>query len=411
MADANLSKSFSPTLPLQESDPFRFGQLRETAKDCFQVELQRFFEMVSARYPERLSIVPTIQKFSSSFAGGTDVESVLKVYLQRPDRIERFPIVIITSATGAQNPVNIGTQYVDTVRTPAFIHAPALGPYSLQEGDTLAFKTYPQGPKKPPLVSYLRFSAGLVDNLAAVTVEEVLNIAGATFLYVAVDSRKHTEPTGQLRFQAGGKFGVLYPNSIEIVPSLSTLNALTAFGFTNEKATNSDQSAALRYAISANITVNIDIGAEDENQRREITDLIEYFFQLDMDDRGKTFLGRSVFDIEFTPPELFQCILLDKANVVAEVEVPMNPGSGEQKDLIYAMRMSVPITIFDYIDRQVGAALNNPDPLRLRLPTDVLPEGDYAYVHDPLTKTTGLGTVRLGYGACKPVAWHTKNPA
>lgn len=397
MPAANLQRGFSATLPLDPGDPFRFGQLHETAKDCLQVEIKQFFDLLATRFPGRKEIVPTIEKFSAG-TGPSNTESVVNVFLQRMDRLSKLPVIIITSATGGQNQLTLGSQFVDSVRAPARVIAPNLGPYALVDGDKLTFKTSPK--KGADATSSLVFRAGLVANIGAVTAAEVQAIADATMLYVGVEQRRFSDVVGQFRFIAGGKVGRVYPNFIEVLPPPhSTLNALNAFGFNvNElpKDDNSTRTALNRYQMAKNLTLNLDIGAEDENQRREITDLVDYFLQLDMDERGKVFYGRSVFDIDF-PGENFQCILLDKANITAEVEVPMTPSSGEQKDMIYACRMSIPITIIDYIDREVGAEHNNPNPIRVRN-EDPLSPADHASEHPELNTTTGLGSFACSLG-------------
>lgn len=380
MPTANLDRRFQPTLPLDTDDPFRFGQLIETSKDCFQRELFLFFQMLVERYPERKSIVPTIEKYGrTGLEGETTIESALAVLLQRPDILEKLPLIIITAATGNQFPLGFGSQYVDSILPPARVSIPLPGPFVLPEGGKLAFRTFPRGFKGPSTVSEIIFSAKQGLHLNNVTSAQLLAQVQVQAQRVKGDIRLHTEPLGALRFYPNPGA----PNSIEILGApYSTPAVLTALGFTDPLPKNDSRAYGplLRYQMAKNLTINIDIGAEDENQRREIGDLVDYFLQLDMDDRGKTFFGRSVFDIEFPDPENFQVILLEKAAISGEVEVPRTPGSGEAKDLIYALRMSIPITIIDYNDREIVGTARRGDELLLHRSrhNDIeLPAGDH----------------------------------
>lgn len=386
-------RRFAPTLPIDGADPFRFAQLVETAKDCFQRELFNFFHTQAARYPARKLEVPTIEKFSfSSASGETAIETVVRVILQRPDILERLPLIAITSATGANLPIGIGHQLVEAYSPPARLSAAGVPPYALVEGDKLVFRTYPAGPSGDPHLTTLLFRQNnFTGPLASLTNEDVLGLIGATALYISADERKFTDPVGGLRVYANGpSVRRTHPNSIELLPPpYSTANALAAFGFpVGVVDPSSAHPPRLRYALGSDLTVNLDIGAESENTRRELVDLVHYFFSLAMDDRHNVFYGRSIFDVDLDPPENFQVILQLKHAIAAEIEVPRTPGSGEKRDLIYAVRYSVPIKIFDYVDRELLAAPQWGDQaelLRGVTAEDAPPAGD----HEEAGETNG----------------------
>lgn len=372
-----------PTLPLDELDPFRFAQLTETAKDCFQRELYDFFSYRVPQFQTRKIEVPTLEKYNLGFnANDTAIETFTRIILQHPDVLERLPLVAITTATGSNLKLGLGTHLVASVNPAARVKSTKVGPYALVEDDRIAFATYPNG-SKDPVISYVTFVSLMIPDLAHATADEVVAVAKAQLLYVTAAKTLYSKPVGVIRFDAIGPFSPdPYPNSIEVLgPPHSTQNALDVLGFmAGQKDTASDHNPANRYQLAMNLTVGLDIGAESENERRELTDLLTYFFSLEMDKRKFVFYGRSVFDDE-VPNEWYQVILKDQHSLSGESEIPRQSASGEQRDLIYINRLQVPITIVDYVDRELTVPPRRSDELVLIQARNALPPGDYQTIH------------------------------
>jgi hypothetical protein len=367
-----------PTLPVDPNDPGRFSQLTEIVKDAFQQELTTFLNLKSQYFQSRKMEIPTIQKYELGFQpGDTAVETFTRVLLQHPDILEKLPLIAITSASAQHLALGIGTQIVGSTQMPARVKGTVPnGPYALVDGDKIAFSTTPNG--KTPVTSTVLFKSQFFQSIGAAQISEIIALANVQLLYVTAKSTSYSTPGAPvLRFDAMGVLAKLYPNSITVLgPPYSTTNALNVLGFTPGQTSNSKSlGPANRYQIAANMTIGIDLGTESENERRELTDLINYFFVLEMDKRRKTFLGRSIFDDEFVqiapPPGLppsaglqenYQITLLDRHSWSGEAELPRQAGSGEQQDLIYINRLNVPVTAIDYVDRFLQAALGNQPP-------------------------------------------------
>lgn len=366
-----------PTLPLDPSDPFRFSQLIETVKDCFQRELTTFFDYHQASFSALKVEIPTIEKYNLGFqSADSAVETFTHVLLQHPDILEHLPLIAITTATGSNLKLAFGGQYVAPVQPAARVKGTKTGPFALQPGDKIAFRTTPNGDE---VVSTVLFVPQMFQNLGAATIDEVLVAASVQLLYVMAKKTSYSTPPGVLRFDANGPMvREPHPNSIEVLgPPYSTANALSVLGFTaGDKDSTATRNPANRYQIATNLTVGLDLGCESENERRELTDLLVYFFSLEMDKRDFTFYGRSVFDDEF-PDEWFQVVLRDQHSLSGEAEIPRQASSGEQRDLIYINRLQVPVTIIDYVDRELTALPRRGDDLDARRASEQeLPMGD-----------------------------------
>jgi hypothetical protein len=137
------------------------------------------------------------------------------------------------------------------------------------------------------------------------------------------------------------------------------------------------------------LTVGIDLGTESENERRELTDLVMYFLTMEMDKRRNQLLGRSIFDDEFVQnsqpgpwsqnqSENYQIVLLNRHALAGEAEIPRQGGSGEQQDLIYINRITIPVTAMDYVDRQLQSPYGYLDQATIKHATPTqLPAGDH----------------------------------
>lgn len=367
-----------PTLPVDPNDPFRFSQLVETVKDCFQRELTDFFDYRRADFQWLKTEIPTVEKYNLGFQpADSAIETFTHVLLQHPDILERLPLVAITTASGSNLKLGFGGQYVAPVQPAARVKGTNTGPFALQPNDKIAFVTTPNG--GPSIISTVLFVPAMFQNLGAATIDEVLVAASLQLLYVTAKKTLYSDPVGVLRFDAiGPMVRAPHPDSIEVLgPPYSTANALSELGFVaGAKDSTATRNPANRYQLATNMTIGLDLGTESENERRELTDLLVYFFSLEMDKRDFTFYGRSVFDDEF-PGEWFQIVLRDQHSLSGEAEIPRQAGSGEQRDLIYINRLQVPVTIIDYVDRELTTLPRRGDDLDSRRATEQeLPMGD-----------------------------------
>lgn len=382
MVDENLSERYPrPTIPLDANDPWRFSQLVETVKDVFQKELTDFLDYQKSSFVYLKAEIPTIEKYNVG-AGANDqaIETFARVLLQHPDVLERLPLIAITTAGGMNKKLSLGGQYVDAIQPCARLKGTLPGPFAFVTGDRIAFQTTPFG--GAAITSTVLFVSSLFSSLGAATLDEVIACINVQALYVTACKTLYSTPVPVLRIDAyGAACRQTYPNSVTVLgPPYSTANALAVLGLT----AGATDSAALhnpinRRQLAEDMTVGIDIGTESENERRELTDLINYFFTMEMDKRKFCFYGRTFFDDEF-PDENFQIILKDAHNWAGEAEIPRQGSSGEQLNLIYINRLNVPITIIDYVDRIITTYPRRGADLQLygaRVDADGLPAGDH----------------------------------
>src|SRR5579872_6838366 len=126
-----------PTIPLDPNDPGRFSQITEIAKDAFQEELTTFFNYKGPYFQSRSMEIPTVQKYELGASPQDNaIETFGKIILQHPDVLEKLPLVAITTATGNNRQLGIGTQYVDATQLPARVKGSVTtgGPYALVDG-------------------------------------------------------------------------------------------------------------------------------------------------------------------------------------------------------------------------------------------------------------------------------------
>lgn len=367
----------TPTIPLDPADPPRFSQLIEVTKDCFQRELSDYFDYRRSTFQVLKNEVPTIEKYNLGFSEtDTAVATFTHVLLQHPDILERLPLIAITTATGSALALGVGGQFVSSVQPAARIKCTRTGPYALEDGDRVAFITHPD--RGPAVVSTALFRSSMFSDISAATIDEMIAVCASQFLYVSVSKTLYSNPIGVLRFSATGPIvRSAHPGDIEVLgPPMSSSNALEQLGLVpGTRDSTATRNPSNRYGIAMNLTVGIDLGAESENERRELTDLLLHFFGLDLDRRDFSLYGRSVFDEDF-PGENFQIILKGSHSLAGEAEIPRQGSSGEQRDLIYVNRISVPVTVIDYVDREIKTYPRRGDDLDIRRGTDAeLPRG------------------------------------
>lgn len=358
-----------PTAPMDLNDPARFSQLIETAKDAFVIELTRYFDIKEPEFARLEVSVPTVQKYNMglNILSEQPYETFVHLIQKYPDVTENTPLVAVTTANSNQKPIGIGGNFVDVVQLPARIAGSQAGPYAFQTGDKLCLNMAPNG---TTLYTEIYFSSVFFADLTAATITEVVNAINNQSLYLKASA----ELSGSdyvLRLEAGGIMSVNSPNSIEIVAG-STTNALNVLGFNigdNDSTVN--HPPCNRYAISADMTIGLDVGADSDNERREISDLVSNLFTYDLDYRNYTWYGRSVFSESYAT-EWWQIIFKTQFAWSGESEVPRGPGSGDKVDMIWANRATVPITILYYQDREVSVGYMSPTLTR----TDTLPSYD-----------------------------------
>lgn len=393
-----LARQNYATLPVDPNDPPRFSQLSEIVKDAFQVNLTNFFNLHLSQYSEVQSEIPTIAKFALGYTPQeSPAESFARILLQHPDILEKLPLVAITAASGNVKKLSYSPQLVGATQMPARVKGTNPGPYAFQAGDKIAFATTPNG-SKTPVISYVGFVPGMFQNFSAATLTEVVAAAKVQLLYVTCKTTVYSTPQPLPRFDAYGVLSKVYPNQITVLPPpYSTANALAQLGFTaGQTDTTANHPVSNRYHLSGDYTVALDIGCEDENQRREMTDLVDYYFSLDQDKRQFTLYGRSIFDDEFLVPgpngvgiaENYQIVFLDRHSLAGEAELPRN--GGDPQDLIYINRVSIPVTVIDYVDRQFQAPYGYLDPTKINpaASTQDMPLGDFALIHTNPSETS-----------------------
>lgn len=360
------------TVPFDENDPSRFGQLLETAKDAFKAELYTFFNIKASDIMTKISEVPNIQKFNLGAASGEQsLETVTNVIMSYADTPDKFPMIAITSASLREKPLSIGNNFSCHVQYPPTISGTKAGPFNLTNGWTLEITTWPLGVSTDAVVSTITIASGQFASLSAATITELVDSINRQALYM----RARANANGSLRLETGGPCARSTPNYIEVTGGSSGL--LTALGLTlgqSDIYTNTENPPMNRYYVAGDMTVNIDVISDDLNTRMELADLVFDFFSYTMERRNFQFLGRSYFEKDLTPEEWWHVILNRQFGWNSEYATQKYGGEGY--DYIYSIRGSVPITIVDYINKKLVTApvfLEHSDAVQ----DDATPDGDF----------------------------------
>jgi len=425
-------KRNSPTNATDTRDDFRFSQLVETAKDAFIEELRRFFAQpttAAARFAEIL----TIGKYGISQQSTDPFENLVTLIREYPDILQKLPLISVTKAGGGRRPIGVTGSFVDHVQYPPRVRSANPEPYDLTgilnvtTPPRIAFRTKPDG------VTY-RTSTMVLPSMvfptpAAVTAQQLADIINFQALYararaVTVGAATYLELVagGPVRSTKSTHLPVATnprdyrvsdhetPNAIEVTGGTAAL--LTELGFTigqQDDSDNPDRRPANRYGVSASFTIGIDVGADSDNERTELTDLLIYFFSLYMADRDFTFYGEHVYSepgAAATTERYFQIILGDWS-LAGEADIPRSDGERETK--IHVNRFNIPIVINDYVDRKIPANLIPPT-YQLRQhayqtntqPTNIL--GCTIIALDSAT-LSGAGTLTYVAGAAQTLQW------
>lgn len=117
--------------------------------------------------------------------------------------------------------------------------------------------------------------------------------------------------------------------------------------------TNPTRPPMNRYAMSWDLTVQIDVLVDDDNSRGELSDLVASFLGFVMERQYFTFMGRSHFANNTTTDEYFQIVFQPPLRLNSESETPrLNDGS----DKVHITSFSLNCTTTQYLDRAVYAA-------------------------------------------------------
>jgi len=337
----------APTVPDNVAQPLYFAEPTKAAKDVFVLELRHYFASTALRRQTTTGIteVPQIDKYSVAGNKTTDpLETALDIIRAYPDLTEDLPAIAVLSATGQNLKMDVSTRFVAQVQ-----YAPRLvcnhGPYNLQDGDFIRLRTFPDGVTAQD--SNLIVKSLMFADITQVTPQQLAQAINFQALYVYASTA--TSSGNTIMVLETGKLGFSAPNTIIVTGGSS--NMLTQLGLTLNQQDSSSQAGKQvmnRYMSTASLTLGIEVIAEDDNARTDITDLLYTFFTFALADRGFTLYGRSIFDPTI-PDEWYQIIIKDAEVAIAgEQEFPR---PSDSRDKIYVNRINVPCQVIQYIDR------------------------------------------------------------
>lgn len=381
-----IDRVYRPTVPVDITDPPRFSQLLETAKDAFIAELTQYFSYNSYDSRYKLKEIPTIRKFQNVSGSSTDnsLETIVSEIISYGDTPDKFPMVAISSATIKERKMNIGSNFVAHVQYPPSLVGTGIGPFNFDPGITattddyyyLDVKTCPTGDLNTKVLSRISFWPSIFADITNITVDDIVRVINKTqALYYTLSKTGD----GFLRIECGGQCANGSPNYIEIFGG--TTQVLTQLGFTtgdSDSYLSVDNPPRNRYSIAGDTVVNIDVISDSINTRTEVADLVFNFFAFYLEKRRFQFFGRSYFDRDLDPEEWFHIGLKNQFSWSGEL---VKPRQGLDKfHNIYVIRGSVPIFIEDFIDKKL---IDNPVWLERDkiVPEDTLPDGDYFSVN------------------------------
>ncbi len=323
----------------------RFGAITELVKDAFVLELRHFFN--TAYTQVRAGELPRIDKYSVAVDVNTDpLETAVNLIRSYPDITEDLPLIAVLATTGRNVKMSISDHFTSMVINPAKVVGTIAGPYELEDNMTITLESQPNGIVSSLTTSSFRLPEYLFVDISEATLDEVVSAINFQALYVHA-YKERVSGVDYLAIRAGGSHGTQFPNKITITGG----TALPILGLT---ASQTDQNygtgkrAMFRHHIAADITVAIEVVAESENVRTEITDLLYDFWAYALADRKYTLYGRSTFD-NTIEDETYQIIIRD--NEIALSGEQETPREGDQKDTVYINRLTIPVTAFQFSDR------------------------------------------------------------
>lgn len=366
-------RGFRTTEPFDENDLPRFGQLTETAKDAFAKELTNYFDIHAADIANKLEEIPNIQKFAlGAEAGENSLEQVIELIQSYGVTPDKYPMIALTSSNVREKPMGIGSAFVASVQYPPSVVGTQTGPFNLTDGWTLEFKTWPNGFEESETTTTITFASSIFSDISNLTVAE---LAGRINQTQALYTTFEATADGYLRISCGGPCAVTSPNYIEITGGDAGL--LTALGLTigqSDTYLNTSNPPKNRYGVAGDMVINIDVIADAVNVRTEVADLVFDFFTFYLEKRVFQLLGRSYQDRSIDPTEWWHIILKKQFSWSGETNQPR--ASGEQYSMLHAVRGSVPIYIYDYVDRAITTEPRFLTPSQV-VEDNTLPTGDY----------------------------------
>ncbi len=344
---------------LHEARPLEHTEL---VKDVVTLELRKFFEAQQSRY-KFLNEIPNIDKYRIATKDGNVDRYVSSVEIMRnlPDINQKLPLLAITTATGRTKKFGIGSQYVDVVQEPPRVTT-SPGPWNLPSGSQVLFKTGKGQTlititeayavdltkvKPAELVAAINAQSGRIQafvqpgdtvsiRLKTPDLDLIQVLPVTAFDYTGTDG----PPVNDFGFIVGDGF---LPSGISMAGKNLDAAPILGLNGQSDDIYNSLRPPKHRHQTAKDLTLNIDIGADDDNQRTELTDLVSYFFELYMAETCFVFLG----DPE--KGQNWQIALKCELTLAGESEIPR--GEGDNFSKIYINRLSVPVLSIDYVDR------------------------------------------------------------
>jgi|LSQX01.2.fsa_nt_gb hypothetical protein len=336
--------------PLDAKDVFRFSQLNETAKDVFIIELRRFFDYTTADGLTKIKEIPNIQKFSiGSSSNDVGLETVVRTIISYGDTLSRYPMIAVTSSTYKERRMGIGGNFSGNIQSSASIVSKNKGPWDLTGLPDDAFMTIETAPeglglkRKSTIVLDKRlFNQENLTNLSSMDIARVINKTQALYYNASYNS------DDRFILSAGGVLAKNSDNAITILEG----PLLDFFGFEpGDTISTRDLPVKQRYITAADMTINIDVIADDPNTRVALSDIVAAYFSYYIQDHYFQYFGRSYFDPDRDPPELYRIAYMHNFSWSSETVTPRQ--GGEQFEYIYAVRGSFPIYIEDFIDKNL----------------------------------------------------------
>jgi hypothetical protein len=332
----------------------------EAAKNIFVAELRAFFD--ERRVAGDLVEMPTIQKYTALLAAGRDgkfdpYETAVHLIRSFPDLEQALPLVAVTTAPGQDKRVGLGNSFVAHTQIPCRVRGSKVSPFTglFPAGATEILRLETEDPAGEPIVSELTFTRGMFADYTAVTLDELVRAVNAQALYVRGKKVSVPATPGQkdvLEIHVGGPKGHIRPNHVTVLAG-TTQALLDATGLAigqTDNSDNPDRPVMNRHGRFTEISVAFDVGADDDNARTELSDLVAHFLSVHLEKRAYTLYGRGVFDERY-PLEHVQIVLKGPMSISGESDVPRPEGDSLSK--IYVNRFSMPVSIRSYVDRRI----------------------------------------------------------
>lgn len=346
--------------PLHEASPL---QHVETVKDIMTLELRRYFAGKVSEF-KFLTEVPMIEKYkiTDGTQDGDPFVSAVQIMRALPDINQKLPLLAITTATGRTKKFGIGGQYAGVVQEPPRVRTNR-GPWNIPENSQVLFTTkvgltlitfttayVADFTKMQPVELMAAINAQSSRLVASIMPDSSICIQLKTpkLSSIAVTPVTAFDYTPTLDAPSPDRFGLMIGDGFQasgISNSGKNADAATILGLVGQTddVFNVARPPKHRYQTAKDLVLNVDIGAEDDNQRTELTDLVSYFFELFLQERDFVLLGDTSLG------QNWQIAMKCELQLSGESEIPRL--EGDQSSKIYINRVSVPLLSIDYVDR------------------------------------------------------------